>query len=262
LITIHLAADDLARVRMAPSPLWETLCSFGVLTNPNRYSVHAPWARRTRQMLSGADMSPLVAVMGIGERCPDYLSPPPDAPHATFRDELELLEATPPAVIYEEVETLMRKEAELLGRLPQEKVRMLRVLEDPEGSLKQLVDALDRYHELAIDPYWPRIRELLEADVLRRGQALVLGGAEAFFSGLDRRVGYHEGVLKLDRPHQATVDAARRGITLVPCVFSWPSSLRSLTHTSGRPWRTLPEASRNCGSARGQPPTGRPSRPR
>jgi hypothetical protein len=38
LITIHLSADDLARVRMALSPLWETVCSFGVLTNPNRHS--------------------------------------------------------------------------------------------------------------------------------------------------------------------------------------------------------------------------------
>jgi hypothetical protein len=61
LITIHLSADDLARVRMAPSPLRETVCSFGVLTNPNRHSVHAPWARRARQMLRGADVSPLVA---------------------------------------------------------------------------------------------------------------------------------------------------------------------------------------------------------
>jgi hypothetical protein len=33
--------------------------------------------------------------MGIGGRCLDYLSPPPDAPFATFREELERLEATP-----------------------------------------------------------------------------------------------------------------------------------------------------------------------
>jgi DNA-binding CsgD family transcriptional regulator len=225
LITIHLSADDLARVRMAPSPLWETVCSFGVLTSPNRHSVHAPWARRTRQMLRGADVSPLIAVMGIGGRCPDYLSPPPDAPHATFRDELERLEATPPEVIHDEVEMLMQEEPELLGRLPHEKVRMLGVLEDTEGSLKRLVDALDRYHELAIVPYWPRIREHLEADVLRRGQALVLGGAEAFFSGLDPRVDYRGGVLKLDQPHEAAIEAAGRGITLVPCAFSWPDVL-------------------------------------
>jgi hypothetical protein len=225
LITIHLSTDDLARMRMAPSPLWETVCSFGVLANPNRHSVHAPWARRARQMLSGADVSPLIAVMGIGGRCPDYLSPPPDAPHATFQDELERLEATPPEVIHDEVEALMQEQAELLGRRPHEKVRMLRVLEDTEGSLKRLVAALDHYHELVIVPYWSRIREHLEADVLRRGQALVLGGAEAFFPGLCPMVDYRGGVLKLDQPHEATIDAAGRGITLVPCTFSSPHVL-------------------------------------
>ena len=119
----------------------------------------------------------------------------------------------------------MQEEAELLGRLPHEKVRMLGVLEDTEGSLKRLVDALDRYHELAIVPYWPRICEHLEADVLRRGQALVLGGAEAFFGGLDQRVDYRGEVLKLDQPHEAAIEAAGRGITLVPCAFSWPHVL-------------------------------------
>ena len=234
LITIHLSTDDLARVRMAPSPLWETVCSFGVLTNPNRHSVHAPWARRARQMLGGADVSPLVAVMGIGGRCPDYLSPPPESPHATFRDELERLEATSPEIIFEEMEALMQEEVELLSRLPHEKVRMLRVLEDPEGTLKRLVDALNRYHELAIVPYWPRIREHLEADVLRRGQALVLGGAEAFFSGLDPSVDYRGGVLELDRPHEAAIDAAGRGITLVPCAFSSPD-VHTLVDSRFRP---------------------------
>jgi hypothetical protein len=75
LITIHLSADDLARVRMAPSPLWETVCSFGVLANANRHSVHAPWARRARQMLNGADMSPLVAAMGTGGALPGLFEP-------------------------------------------------------------------------------------------------------------------------------------------------------------------------------------------
>jgi len=225
LITIHLSANDLARVRMAPSPLWETACSFGVLTNPHRHLVHAPWTRRARQMLRSADVSPLVAVTGIGRRCPDYLSPPPCAPHAAFQEELERLEATPPEILYEEVEALMQKEAELLGRLPHKKVRMLRVLEDPEGSLKRLVSALDRYHELAIVPYWPRIREHLEADVLKLGEALVLSGAEMFFSGLDARVDYSGGVLKLNQPYEATIDAGGRGITLVPCALSSPHVL-------------------------------------
>jgi DNA-binding transcriptional ArsR family regulator len=210
---------------MAPSPLWETVCSFGVLMSRHRHSVHAPWARRARQALRGADLSPLLAAVGIGGRCPDYLSPPPDGPGATFREELERLAATSPETVRRELKALMRDEAELLDRLPREGERMLGVMEDPEGSLRRLVDALDRYHELAIAPFWPRIREHLEGDVLARGRALALGGAETFFFSLDPGVGYGDGVLSLDRPLDASIDAAGRGVTMVPCAFSWPGVL-------------------------------------
>jgi len=225
LITIPLSTEDLTRVRLSPSPLWETVCSFGVLIHPESHAVHAPWISRARQMLHGTDLSPLVAVTGVGGRCPDYLSPPPDSSITTVQEELEYLRSTPPEVMCEEVETLMQDQKELLDRLPHERERMLRVQEDPEGSLKRLLDALDRYHELAIAPYWPRIRERLEGDMLRRGQALALGGAGMLFSGLDPRVCYREGAIDLDIPHEAVVEPAGRGITLVPCAFSWPNIL-------------------------------------
>lgn len=225
MIKIHLSVDDLARMRMAPSPLWETVCSFGVLLSPNRRSLHAPWAHRARMALRGVDLSPLVAAVGVGGRCPDYLSPPPDGPGATFRQELERLGATPPEVVRCDVGSLIRDEAELLYRFPREKERLLGVMADPEGSLKRLVDALYRYHELAIAPYWTQIREHLEGDVLRQAQALALGGAESFLSNLDPDVGYSGGVLSLGKAPDVTNFGAGRGVTLVPCVFSWPNVL-------------------------------------
>jgi hypothetical protein len=222
LITIPLTTEDLTKVRIAPSPLWETVCSFGVLVRPDRHAVHAPWASRTRAMLRGIDLSPLFAAMGVGGCCPDYLSPPPETPLATFSDELERLRATPPEVVQSEVSVLAQEQSGLLSRLPREKERMLRVQDDPEGSLKKLVDALDRYHELAISPYWLRVREHLEGDMLRRGRALALGGAEMLLSGLDPRLGYRGGTLELDGPNDTVVETGGRGLTLVPCVFSWP----------------------------------------
>lgn len=234
LITIPLSTDDLTQVRLAISPLWETVCSFGVLMSPERHVAHAPWASQARHILRGVDLSPLVAAIGVGGRCPDYLSPPPNAFPGTFRDELERLEATPPNIVQAEVHALMREENDLLNQCPSEKERMLRVLEDPEGSLKRLVDALDRYHDLAIAPYWPRIRGLLDGDTLRRGQALALGGAEMLLSGLDPRVDYKAGVLTLNTPHEVVIDTAAQGLTLVPCVFSWPDVF-ALTDPHFRP---------------------------
>jgi DNA-binding transcriptional ArsR family regulator len=222
MITIPLTTEDLTKVRIAPSPLWETVTSFGVLLHQGRDTVHAPWAACARRVLPGTDLSPLLAAMCIERACPDFMSPPPDASVATFGEELERLRATPPEVVLEEVETLVRVVKELFG-LPPEKERMLEIyLNDPEGSVKRLVDALRRYHDLAIAPYWPRMRELLEGDTLKRGQALALGGVETLLSGLHPKASYGGGVLELDKPYEALIEPAGRGITLVPCVFAWP----------------------------------------
>jgi hypothetical protein len=125
MITIPLSTEDLTKVRLAPSPLWETVSSFGVLLHHGRHTVHAPWATRARRVLPGTDLSALVAAMCMAGRCPDFLTPPPDPSVATFEEEIERLRATPPEVVFEEVESLIRVEKALFG-FPPEKERMLR----------------------------------------------------------------------------------------------------------------------------------------
>ena len=223
MITIPLTTEDLTKIRVAPSPLWETVGSFAVLHHHGRHTVHAPWATRARRVLPGTDLSALLAAMCVERACPDFLTPPPDASVATFGDELERLRATPPEVVLEEVEALVRVENELYGRLDPAQERLLEVyLNNPEGSLKRLVDSLRRYHDLAIAPFWPRIQEHLEGDTIKRGQALALGGIEALLSNLHPKVTYTRGILELDKAYEATIEPAGRGITLVPCVFAWP----------------------------------------
>ncbi len=222
MITIPLSTEDLTKVRLAPSPLWETVASFGVLLHHGRQSVHAPWVVHARRVLPGIDLSPLLAAMCVESACPDFLSPPPDDSVATFGEELERSRATPPEVVLEEVETLVRVENEVFGLAPDKEQMIGTYLEDPEGSLKRLVDALDRYHDLAIAPYWPRIQEHVEGDTLKRGHALALGGVEALLSGLHPKVSYSGGTLELDKPYDVVIEPAGRGLTLVPCVFVWP----------------------------------------
>jgi len=222
-ISISLSTEDLTKVRLAPSPLWETVTSFAVLLHRADDTVHAPWVTRTRRVLPGTDLFPLLAAMCLEKHCPDFLTPPPDASAATFGEELERLRATPPEIVHREVWMLMREEREQFGPLPPEKERLLDVyLRDPEGSLKRLVDALRRYHDLAISPYWPRMREHLEGDTIKRGQALAFGGVEALLSGLHPKASYEGGTLELEKTYEAVIEPAGRGITLVPCVFVWP----------------------------------------
>jgi DNA-binding transcriptional ArsR family regulator len=223
MITIPLSTEDLTKVRLAPSPLWETVTSFGVLLHHRRDSVHAPWVTRTRRVLPGTDLSPLLAAMCLEEHCPDFLSPPPDASLVCFDEELERLRGTPTEVVHTEVQMLVQVEKEQFGPLSPEKARLLEIyLSDPEGSLKRLVDTLRRYHDLTIAPYWQRIQEHLEGDTIKRGQALALGGVEALLSNLHPKASYSGGVLELEKTYEAVVEPAGRGITLVPCVFAWP----------------------------------------
>jgi DNA-binding transcriptional ArsR family regulator len=223
MITIPLSTEDLTKVRIAPSPLWETVMSFEVLLHHRRDTVHATWAKRALRVLPGTDLSPLLAAMCLQKHCPDFLSPPPDASGAGFEEELERVRATPPEVVHKEVQKLVQVEKEHFGPLAPEKERMLEIyLDDPDGSLKRLVDTLRRYHDLAILPYWPRIHEHLAGDTIKRGQALAIGGVEALLSNLHPTVSYSGGILELEKPHETPIEPAGRGIVLVPCVFAWP----------------------------------------
>ena len=223
MITIPLTNEDLTKVRLAPSPLWETVTSFAVLLHHRGDTMHAPWATRARRVLPGTDLSPLLAAMCLERHCPDFLSPPPDASLVRFDEELERLRDTPTEVVHKEVQMLVQVEQEQFGPLSPEKARLLEIyLNDPEGSLKRLVDTLQRYHDLTIAPYWQRIQEHLEGDTIKRGQALALGGVETLLSNLHPKASYSGGALELEKTYEAVVEPAGRGITLVPCVFAWP----------------------------------------
>ena len=223
MITIHLSTEDLTKVRLAPSPLWETVTSFGVLLQDDCHTMHAPWVTHAWRVLPGTDLSPLLGAMCLERHCPDFLSPPPDASAATFDEELERLRTTPPEIVHTEVQLLVQAQREQFSPLSLEKTRLLETyLSNPESSLMRLVDTLRRYHDLTIAPYWPRIRELLEGDTIKRGQVLALGGVEALLSNLHPKASYCGGVLELDKTCEALIEPAGRGITLVPCVFAWP----------------------------------------
>ena len=76
MITIPLSTKDLTKVRLAPSPLWETVTSFGVLLHHGPDTVHAPWATRARRVLPGTDLSPSRRYVP-GEALPGFPEPSP-----------------------------------------------------------------------------------------------------------------------------------------------------------------------------------------
>jgi DNA-binding transcriptional ArsR family regulator len=219
-ITVRLSPEDLSRVRFAFSPLFETVMSFRVLLDPGRHALHLPWVEQTRGKLADLDLTPLYALVRPDGYIPDFLVPPPTTPLPDFEYEMARLSETPAATVAREVEHL---KASGDGVGPDGERLLESYLTDPTDTLGRLAESLLSYHEVAVAPHWPRLRVLLEGDVLKRAQALAFGGPEALFDDLHPTVRYRDGLLEVEKPFQIEgVTPGGRGILLVPCAFAWP----------------------------------------
>ena len=214
MIAYRFGRDDLLRTRFAISPLFELAASVPVLRDPGAHSVHLPWVREARRRLAGFDYSLFDAIHPGGAYAPDFVAPPPRTPLPDVEEELARVRATPPERVRQELAFAFE------GREPPAVV--LPLLDDPAAALPALVDLMAEYWERAIAPWWDAIRAVLEADIRQRSRHLAGGGALELFAGLHADVRWHDGALLVERPHEAVVELAGRGLQLVPAAFGWP----------------------------------------
>ncbi len=92
---------------------------------------------------------------------------------------------------------------------------------------------------------WPRMRSLLEHDVLYRSRQIADGGTARLFCDLDPPVSWNEGVLRIECGEcESDLDLDERGLLLVPSVFVWPK----VTILTLEPWQpTLAYPARGIG---------------
>ncbi|WP_143220400.1 DUF5937 family protein, partial [Actinomadura sp. CNU-125] len=204
------APDDVARVRFAFSPLWEMVRSLRVLADPSGHALHLPWVHAVRPRLRGLDLAPLRRMVPAWGYIPDFLTPPPDTPLPDLGAELEIVRATPPEVVAAEL------------RFMPPDPRLAEMAERPARTLAVVADLLEDYWAAAVEPYWPRVRDLLEGDVLRRTRALAAQGAAGVFGGLHEAVAWRAGTLTIDRRWEFRGGLDGRGLLLVPSAFVWP----------------------------------------
>ena len=216
MITLRFGPAALAHVRFAISPLVEVRRSRRLLDDPGAGALHLPWVVEARRLTADLDLSLLRALDPTGVYTPDFVSPPPDTPLAELEDELAVVAATPPEQARAEVQRSYRRKP----RLPD-------VLEpfvaDPAAGLAEVVALLRVYWERTLAPHWPRVRALLEGDVLHRARQMADGGADRLFADVDPTVRWAEGVLSIDKGSvEQDVDLRDRGLLFVPSAFAWP----------------------------------------
>ncbi|MFF4577139.1 DUF5937 family protein [Streptomyces sp. NPDC001389] len=215
----HFGHEDLLRCRFALSPLWETQEAVRTLKRPDRQGFHLPWLRGIRAAAAGLDLRPLWLLMPRRGHSTDFVSPPPSGPGVTFAEELAQVRAADPAAARED---MLRALACTPGALDSELGRSL--VADPARSVRQLADLLERAWTVLVEPHWPRLRALLEADVLFHSRRLAAGGLEALFDGLHPDLSWDSASLTLtiERPSAHARVLGGQGLLLMPSAFVWP----------------------------------------
>lgn len=125
--------------------------------------------------------------------------------------------------------------------------RLRSLADDPASWLPTLGEQMREYWKVAIEPHWPRIRALLEGDVMHRARQLALGGAELLFSDLHPAVSYADGVVTIDKQYETQVHPDRRGLLMIPAVFDWPGIAIRPARATSRRSPTRHAGSRTCG---------------
>jgi DNA-binding transcriptional ArsR family regulator len=218
---------DLLQCRFAVSPLGEVTDALRFLGRAARHATpeadgyHLPWQRQVRPLLADLSIGPLLAVTGIGGYQPDFLTPVPDSPFAEIGTEIGRVRAAPT----DRVEAEMARTLALPGA-----ARALAdypwLANDPARARDTLADMLQIAWTALVEPWWPRLRDVLDADITYRARRMANDGIAATIGELSKHVSLSpDGVLRFDPPGAPLeLDLSGRELVLVPSVFAWPGT--------------------------------------
>ncbi|MFB6810898.1 DUF5937 family protein [Streptomyces sp. NPDC056387] len=213
-------------MRFAVSPAWEVVTSFRrLLTDGATSPVYRPWAQQVRPRLAaaGLDRGWLAELIPPKGYLPHFLNPAPAGPAPAPAEELEALVAAPADVVRHDLDHLRYHQGPLGPR-----ARSLYA--DPPARLPRLAQEVEAYWELALAPYWARIRAVLEADVFHRARQAAEQGAGRVINELHSAVRWDDDVLRLlRRTRPLSRETAGRGLLLVPSAFLGPGLLTRMT---------------------------------
>ncbi len=215
MVRIHLSNEDLVQTHFAFSPMWELMTSYRVLVTPSQHALYLPWIKEAQSALRGVDLSYLDILIPSEGYVPDFLTPTPDSPSASFEEELERIRATPPAIVRKHAQSAIYWE----HRAPE---TFRPYLEVPALAIKRLATVLETYWTRVLAHHWPRIQAVLESDVLYRSRQLAMGGPAELFANLHATARFEDGTLFIEKPFEIEVESTGDGIVLVPVLFSWP----------------------------------------
>ncbi|WP_433166284.1 DUF5937 family protein [Kribbella sp. CA-247076] len=250
MLTITFTVPDLARTRIAVSPLWEVVASIRLLRNRRPHRFHDRWARSATERIAGVDLRLLFDLVDPGVwYTPDFLTPPPHSPFPDLTADLGVLRRVPPDQVRADLDVLAYARTHPLGSLSEASIpagggrpsgAAAELYDDPAAGIAVLAEQVRTYWELAIAPHWGRIRALLEDDLRYRGRQLGLAGPAGLFDDLAATVKWRDDSLHIrHRRFHGQRRLAGEGLLLVPSAFVWPT-VYSSTIPPWQPTLTYP----------------------
>ncbi|MER0481405.1 DUF5937 family protein [Streptomyces sp. Edi2] len=210
---------DLAQMRFAVSPMWEVGPSFRLLSSGSVHPVHRPWTEQVRPRLAaaGLDRGWLAELVPPSGYVPDFLNPTPSGPAPTLAAELDRILAARTEQVRHDLEHL-RFEQGGLGP------RAQALHTEPQTHLAKVTEEIQHYWQIALAPYWARIRAVLDADVSHRARQVAERGTAHLLNDLHTSVRWDDDTLRLlRRPKALSRHTAGQGLLLIPSVFTGPA---------------------------------------
>ncbi|MEM9955738.1 MAG: metalloregulator ArsR/SmtB family transcription factor [Chloroflexota bacterium] len=212
MMQIAVSTEDLTKIRFAISPMMITVLAMRALLhlNPTTHPMR-DWLEMAQSRIEINDLSAFQKFHPTGNYVMDFMLPLPDHAQVKFEDELQQVANTPITQIEEEIAYLHQQG---MITTPYSDVSALR---------EQAVDEIAHFWTVVMQPYWQRIRTILEGDIMHHSRQLVLGGTVSLFHGIDTSMTFETSDV-LSIATRATppkpFDPQGHGLVLIPHLVS------------------------------------------
>ncbi|MGW1894386.1 helix-turn-helix domain-containing protein [Streptomyces sp. NPDC002004] len=216
---------DLAQMRFAISPMWQVGPGFRLLRSGSAHPVHRIWAEQVRPRVAaaGLDRGWLAELIPSSGYVPDFLNPTPSGPAPTLTAELDGVLASRADRVRHDLDRLGAEQGGLGPRCRALHAR-------PGDRLPRVAEEIRAYWDVALAPYWARIRAVLDADVSHRARQVAERGAAHLLNELHASLSWDDDTLRLLRRHGAlSRRTAGQGLLLIPSVFTGRDVLTRVT---------------------------------
>jgi DNA-binding transcriptional ArsR family regulator len=216
-LSVDLGVAELAATRFAISPLSETVSALQQLRA--RDTANLRWLRwatdeLARDPLDLAYTWPLI----VNDRLswPEFLIPAPLTAGPSIEDDLTALRRTTAVQVRASLRRVFGPD------LPDTAATLAA---RPADGLRVIAAELRAAHDRLVAPHWPRIRAVLDADVMHRARQLAAGGAQKLFADLHPNLRWCDGRLMLEGAlwrADRLVNRGPGGLVLIPVALGPP----------------------------------------